>query len=468
MAITLGIAEHMNIAKTHEAICRIREINSKKAEKPKAFCVVYGCRQNEADMERISGMLQQAGYDFTDDPMEADCIAVNTCAVREGAEMRVFGNIGAFKKIKQVNPNLVICICGCMVQQEKVREKLRKSFPYVDIVFGTQNIEEFPSMLLKKLQGQKRVFGVVDNATEIPEGLPVRRRSTFSADVTIMYGCNNFCSYCIVPYTRGRERSRKMEDILAEIKELAQNGYKEVTLLGQNVNSYNGEGGNNFARLLRKVNEIEGIERIRFISSHPKDFSDETISAIAQCQHVCKHIHLAMQSGSTRLLKEMNRKYTKEQFLALVEKIRSKVPDVSLTTDIIVGFPGETEEDFEDTLDVLKKVKFDSIFSFIFSPREGTPAAKMEDTAAYEEKQAHFDRLLSVQNEITLEKSQACVGKTFDVLVEGKSKEKEDYLSGHTDGFKIVHFKGAQSLIGNIVKVKIISARTWYLVGEIV
>ncbi len=449
------------------AIDEIKKINGSASAMPLAYCVVYGCQQNEADMERIRGMLKCSGYGFTETPENASIIVVNTCAVREGAEMRVFGNVGAFKKIKEKNPNLVICICGCMMQEEKVVDKIKRSFYYVDIVFGTHNIENFPVLLLKKLRGQKRVFEVLKGSENIAEGLPVLRSSKSSAKVTIMYGCNNFCSYCIVPYTRGRERSREMSEILKEIRELGSSGCVEITLLGQNVNSYK-DGDNNFAALLREVNKIHGIERIRFISSHPKDFSDETIKAIASCEHVCKHIHLALQSGSSRILKLMNRKYTKESFLKLADKIKSEIPGVCLTTDIIVGFPGETEEDFAETLDILEKIRFDGIFSFIFSPREGTPAAKMEDLTPHEEKQARFERLLELQNKITYEKTSACVGKTYKVLVEGTSKENDGFLTGHTDGFKLVHFKGGKELIGKIVNIKIDAAKTWYMTGSLV
>ena len=468
-----GTSPELAFGEAHlAALERIKQLNigkTARGEKPLAHTVVYGCQQNEADMERIKGMLACAGYGFTDSPENADVIVVNTCAVREGAEMRVLGNVGAFKRIKEKNPDLVICICGCMMQQPLVMEKIKKSFYYVDIVFGTHNIHNFPLLLLKKLQGQKRVFEVLDGSDTIAEGVPVLRNDSGSAKVTIMYGCNNFCSYCIVPYTRGRERSREMAAVLAEIRELAKDGCKEVMLLGQNVNSYRGDNGdkNSFANLLREIDKIPGIERVRFMSSHPKDFSDETIAAIAECKSVCKHIHLALQSGSSRILEKMNRKYTKEGFLALAEKIRAAVPDVALTTDIIVGFPGETDEDFEETLDVLRKVRFDGIFSFIFSPRKGTPAAKMDDPFTHEQKQAHFEKLLEVQNEITAEKTAACVGKTYPVLVEGKSKENENLLTGHTDTFKLVHFEGGEELIGKIVNVKIKSARTWYMVGEI-
>jgi len=453
--------EHIN------ALESIKKVNNGKTAL--AHTVVYGCQQNEADMERIKGMLRAAGYGFTDDPALADVIVVNTCAVREGAEMRVLGNVGAFKKLKEKKPDLAICICGCMMQQPQVVEKIKKSFHFVDIVFGTHNIQNFPLLLLKKLKGQKRVFEVFEGSELICEGMPVERDKTHSARVTIMYGCNNFCSYCIVPYTRGRERSRDINAVLAEIRELAANGCREIMLLGQNVNSYRGDGGdkNSFANLLRKIDKIEGIERVRFMSSHPKDFSDETISAIAECKSVCKHIHLALQSGSTEILRRMNRKYTKEGFVELTRKIREKIPGVALTTDIIVGFPGETDADFEETLDVLRKVRFDGIFSFIFSPRRGTPAAEMEDPFTHEEKQAHFEKLLEVQNEITAEKTAACIGRVFPVLVEGKSKENENLLTGHTDTFKLVHFEGDEALIGKLLNVKITSAKTWYMVGEI-
>ncbi len=454
--------EHLN------ALEGIKKINSKKS--PLAYTVVYGCQQNEADMERIKGMLGAAGYGFTEDPSCADIIVVNTCAVREGAEMRVLGNVGAFKKFKEKNPELVICICGCMMQEPHVVEKIKKSFHFVDVVFGTHNLHNFPLLLLKKLKGQKRVFEVFEGSQFICEGMPVKRDKSHSARVTIMYGCNNFCSYCIVPYTRGRERSRDINAVLEEIRGLAKNGCKEIMLLGQNVNSYRGDNGdkNSFANLLRAIDKTEGIERVRFMSSHPKDFSDETISAIAECKSVCKHIHLALQSGSTEILKKMNRKYTKESFILLIEKIREKIPEVALTTDIIVGFPGETDADFEETLDVLRKVRFDGIFSFIFSPRKGTPAAEMDDPFTQEEKQRRFEKLLEVQNEITAEKTAACIGKVFPVLVEGQSKENENLLTGHTDTFKLVHFEGGQELTGKIVNVKITRAKTWYMIGEIV
>lgn len=449
------------------ALESIKQINGNK--QPLAHTVVYGCQQNEADMERIRGMLAYAGYGFTDTPENADVIVVNTCAVREGAEMRVLGNVGAFKRIKEKNPSLVICICGCMMQEPHVVDKIKKSFYYVDIVFGTHNLHDFPLLLLKKLKGQKRVFAVSDGSEVIAEGVPVLRENKFSAKVTVMYGCNNFCSYCIVPYTRGRERSRDMGAVLSEIKSLAADGCREVMLLGQNVNSYRGDAGHkdSFAHLLREIDKIDGIDRIRFMSSHPKDFSDETVAAIAECDSVCKHIHLALQSGSNEILKKMNRKYTKEGFIELIEKIRAKIPDIALTTDIIVGFPGETDADFAETLDVLEKVRFDSIFSFIFSPRAGTPAAKMDDPFTHEQKQAHFERLLEVQNQITHQKTADCIGKIHPVLVEGKSKENEKFLTGHTDTFKLVHFEGSPELIGKIVNIKITSAKTWYTVGEI-
>ncbi len=462
-------AENVSAKEVLNITEKIREFHKNWGVTPLAHCVCYGCQQNEADMERIKGLLKASGYGFTDNPENAQLIIVNTCAVREGAEMRVLGNVGAYKKLKEKNENLVLCICGCMMQEKHMAEKIKKSFHFVDVVFGTHNIQNFPFLLYKKLTGQKRIFEIFDGSDFITEGLPVCRENTFSAKVSIMYGCNNFCSYCIVPYTRGRERSRSMEKIVEEIKNLAKGGCKEVMLLGQNVNSYQNPDvlGGGFATLLREIDKIKGIERVRFMSSHPKDFSDDTIDAIANCKSVCKHIHLALQSGSSDILKKMNRKYTKESFLALIDKIKAKIPGVALTTDIIVGFPGETEDDFAETLDVLDKVRFDGIFSFIFSPRKGTPAAEMEDVATDEEKQGRFERLLALQNEITHEKTGEYVGKTCKVLVEGASKEDENMLTGHTDTFKLVHFKGDKTLVGKIIEVKIISAKTFYMLGEI-
>ncbi len=432
-----------------------------------AYTCVYGCAQNEADMEKIRGMLEEMGYGFTDTPDNADIIVVNTCAVREGAEFRIYGNVGSFKKLKKVNEDLIIVVCGCMMQQPHVVEKMKKSYPYVDIIFGTHNIHDFPRMLNKKLQTGKRVIEVTEKE-EIVEGIPVKREGDRSFSVTVMYGCNNFCSYCIVPYTRGRERSRLPEDIINEIKEMAAKGYVEVTLLGQNVNSYGKDLKDKmtFAQLLRMVNDVEGIKRIKFITSHPKDLSDELIDAMAECENVCEYLHLPFQAGSNRILKLMNRKYTREQYLELIDKIRKRIPGIALTADVIVGFPGETDEDFAETMDIIEKVRYDGIFSFIYSRRTGTPAAKMADVQTDEQKHRNFDILLERQKQIGLEVNMEYEGRIVEVLVEGKSKSNENMLSGRTRTNKIVHFEGDESLIGSFVDVRINKILTFYMSGE--
>ncbi len=448
-------------------INRVKNILS-GGSKPLAYTCVYGCAQNEADMEKIRGMLEEMGYGFTETEENADIIVVNTCAVREGAEFRIYGNVGAFKKLKKIKEELVIVVCGCMMQQPQVVEKMRKSYPYVDIIFGTHNIYDFPRMLDKKLTTGKRVIEITEKE-EIVEGIPTKREGDRSFSVTVMNGCNNFCSYCIVPYTRGRERSRQPENIINEIRGMAEKGFVEVTLLGQNVNSYGKdlENKTTFAQLLRRVNEIKGIKRIKFITSHPKDLSDELIDAMAECEKVCEYLHLPFQAGSDRILKLMNRKYTKAQYLELIDKIRKRIPDIALTADIIVGFPGETDEDFAETMDVIETVRFDGIFSFIYSRRNGTPAAKMADVQTDEEKHRNFDILLERQKQIGLEINEGYFGKTVEVLVEGKSKSNENMLSGRTRTNKIIHFEGDESLIGSFVKVKINKVLTFYMAGEI-
>ena len=433
-----------------------------------AYTHVFGCAQNTADMENIRGMLECMGYGFCDEAKFADIIVINTCAVREGAESRIYGNVGQFKKLKEQNPELIVCVCGCMMQQPQVVEKLRKSYPYVDIIFGTHNIDRFPALVLNKLSTGKRTFEILDKS-EITEGMPSRREPGGSCNVSIMYGCDNFCSYCIVPYTRGREKSRKPENVLAEIKALAAAGYTEINLLGQNVNSY-GKGLEEkitFAQLLKQVNDIPGVRRIRFMTSHPKDLSDELIETMATCDKVCKSLHLPFQAGCTRVLEKMNRRYTKEQYLELVMKIKKRIPGIALTTDVIVGFPGETTEEFEHTLDVLKKVRFDGVFSFIYSRRTGTVAAKMEDVISEEEKHANLERLLKVQQDINFEINSGYVGNEYEVLVDGTSKTKDNLLTGHTDTNKIVHFVGDESLIGTYKTVKITEAKSFYLKGEL-
>lgn len=439
--------------------------------KQKLACThVYGCQQNVADMEQLRGMLADMGYGFTEREEEADLILMNTCAVREGAEYRIYGNLGALKRYKEKNRELRLVLCGCMMQEAHVLDYIRRSFPYVDVVFGTHNLVHFPCLLLENLRRRKRVIEVWEDADKIAEGFPVKRENSYSASVTVMSGCNNFCSYCIVPYTRGREKSRAPEHILAEVRELAKNGCKEVKLIGQNVNSYGKDLDckMTFAQLLREINDIEGVERIQFITSHPKDLSDELIDAMATCKHVCRSLHLPFQSGNNRILKEMNRKYTKEQYLELVRKIKDRMPDITLTTDIIVGFPGETKEDFADTLDVMRQVEFDGVFSFIYSKRKGTPAAKMADTISKEEKQENFDALLKLQEEIGYRRNQVYVGQTCEVLAEGPSKNNPGMISGRSFHGKIVHFPGTADLTGKIVPVKIQQAKTFYLVGEII
>ncbi len=438
-------------------------------ERKLAYTKTYGCAQNEADMEILRGMLMNMGYDFTDLPEQADIIVINTCAVREGAEDRIYGNVGAFKKLKEKSPGLIIVVCGCMPQQKQVADKFKKSYPYVDIVFGTHGIDVFPEMLLKRLETGKRIFEIKEES-KIVEGLPIKRKEGKSANVSIMYGCNNFCSYCIVPYTRGRERSRASKYILEEIRGLAKNGVCEIMLLGQNVNSYGKdlEEDIDFADLLRKVNDIPGIKRIRFMTSHPKDLSDKLIDAMAECENVCRHLHLPVQAGNNRVLAAMNRKYTKEDYLKLVEKLKKAIPEIALTTDIIVGFPNETTEEFEDTLDIIKKVRYDGIYSFIYSKRSGTPAAKIADTIPKEEKSRNLTRLLELQKEIQLEKNMEYSGKVVEVLVDGESKSDEKLLSGRTSTGKIVHFEGDRNLEKKFVKVKINNVRSFYLTGEIV
>ena len=432
------------------------------------YCInTMGCKLNENDSERISGMLSKMGYIQTDKFEDANLVVFNTCCIRENAEEKVFGKLGELKKIKQTN-NMIICFAGCMSQEPHVIEKIKKSYPQVDIIFGTHNLYKFPEMLYKKLTVTKKVFDVWDIEGEIFEGLPIKREDDKSASVTIMNGCNNFCSYCIVPYTRGRERSRTPEDILNEIKELAKQGYKEVLLLGQNVNSYKGRENYNFANLLRDIDKVEGIDIVRFTSPHPKDFKDDVIEAIAECDSVCKVIHLPLQSGSTSVLKAMNRVYTKEQYLELVDKIRSRIPDAAFTTDIIVGFPGETEEDFEDTLDVVKKVGFEQIFMFIYSVRKGTRAETMPNHIPEQVKSERFTRLKQLADSLTEEENYKYVNTIQEVLVEGESKTNKEVLTARTRTNKVINFEGDKSLIGKKVKVRIVSQHAWYLKGEVI
>ena len=454
-------------------IDKVRKINEGK--NLKYYILTMGCQLNENDSEKICGMAEEMGYTKTDDIMEADLVIYNTCCVRENAEEKLFGKLGEVKKQKETK-GTIIAIGGCMMQEEHIVEKIKKSYKY-DVIFGTHTLYKFPKDLYDAIIGNKRITDILDIDGEIIEGLPIKRDDNIRASVTIMNGCNNFCTYCIVPYVRGRERSRNPEDILEEIRGLAKEGYKEITLLGQNVNSYmrvERERGENvseidsFAKLLRAVNEIDGIEKIRFISPHPKDFTDDVIEAIRDCKKVSKFIHLPLQSGSTNVLKVMNRVYTKEQYLSLVDKMKKMIPDVKFSTDIIVGFPGETEDDFEDTLDVVRKVKYEQIFMFIYSRRKGTPADKMEDQVPEEIKHKRFDRLKEAYENLVEKNNKEYIGKTFEMLVEGYSKTNSNYLTGRTDTNKVVIFKGNENIIGKVVNIKIVSEHKWYLKGEIV
>ena len=453
----------------------IEEINKINLDKnPKYIILTMGCQLNENDSEKLSGMIEKMGYTNTENIEEADLIVFNTCCVRENAEDKLFGKLGEAKKIKEKR-GTIIAIGGCMMQEKHIVDKLQKSYPFFDIVFGTHTLHKFPQDLYNVILNKKRIEDIIDIDGEIIEGLPIKRNDNIKASVTIMYGCNNFCSYCIVPYVRGRERSRKPEDIINEVRELADKGYKEITLLGQNVNSYmrnevlenENEKITSFAKLLYAVNEIKGIERIRFISPHPKDFTEDVIDAIKKCDKVCKLIHLPLQSGNSRVLKEMNRKYTKQQYLELVEKMKKEIPNLTLSTDIIVGFPGETDEEFEDTLDVVKKVNFEQVYMFIYSRRVGTPADRMQNQVPEEQKHIRFEKLKKLVEEQIEEKNKKYINTIQKVLVEGKSKNNEDTLTGRTDSNKVVIFKGNDNLIGQIINLKIVSEHMWYLKGEV-
>jgi tRNA-2-methylthio-N6-dimethylallyladenosine synthase len=432
------------------------------------YIETWGCQMNEEDSEKLSGMLKNIGYSKTTVKEEASIIIFNTCCVRENAELKVYGNLGALKRLKEKNPDLIIAVCGCMMQQKDMAENIIKKYPFVDIIFGTHNSYKFPEYLNRVKQEGKSIIEILDKEEKIVEGIPVDRESNVKAFVTIMYGCNNFCTYCIVPYVRGRERSRNPEDIISEIKALVSLGYKEVTLLGQNVNSYGRglEGDMNFAKLLRMVNEIEGLERVRFMTSHPKDLSDEVIYAIKDCEKLCDQIHLPVQSGSNAILKKMNRSYTREQYLNLVKKIKEEIPGVAITTDIIVGFPGETEEDFEDTLSLVEEVEYDSAYTFIYSRRKYTPADNMEEQIDDNVKHERFNRLVELINNISIKKNKEYKGKTVKVLVEGTSKNNENRLMGRTSSGKLVNFDGSKDNIGIVVNVKITEALSFSLNGE--
>ena len=453
------------IEEQKEYIEKVKELNQNKTLYYNILTM--GCQLNENDSEKLAGMLEEMGYIETSDVENANLYLINTCCVRENAEEKLFGKLGELKNLKKKN-NAIIAIGGCMMQEKHIQEKLRNSYPYVDIIFGTHTLHKLPEDMYKILNFPKKIEDILDIDGEIYEGIPIKRNSNKTASVTIMYGCNNFCSYCIVPYVRGRERSRTPENILKEIQELADEGYKEITLLGQNVNSYKGRENYGFAELLRDVQKIDGIEIIKFISPHPKDFTDDVIRAIKDCNKISRLIHLPLQSGSTEVLKKMNRKYSKEQFLELVGKIKKEIPNVLFSTDIIVGFPGETEEDFQDTLDVVTKVNFEQIFMFIYSRRVGTPGDKMENQIPEEIKHERFDRLKELFEKQVEENNKKYIGKTEKILIEGLSKTNEDMLTGRTNSNKVVVFEGSKDLIGKVIDVQIISEHKWYLKGKII
>ncbi len=437
---------------------------------PKACVVTYGCQQNEADSERIAGILSEMGYMKTDDVKEADIIIVNTCAVRDHAEKKALSITGGYKHLKQKKPSLIIGVCGCMVSKSDMSDKIKKSYPYIDLVFGTENLWKLPEIIHRVMKEDKRMFFPNVGEPIVAEGVPVLRESGYKAWVSIMYGCNNFCTYCIVPYVRGRERSRRPEDILAEVRGLVADGYKEITLLGQNVNSYGKEFGDecDFAALLSRICEIEGDFLVRFMTSHPKDASKKLIDVMAANDKIAKHFHLPVQSGSDRILKEMNRHYDREAYLSLIRYMREKMPELCISTDIIVGFPGETDADFEDTLSIVREVGYDMMYSFIYSKRTGTPAAEMAEQIPEDVTGERFARLIDTQNAISLTKNEPYAGKTVRVLVDGRSKNNPDKFSGRTEGNKIVLFDGDDSMTGKFVTVHISEAHTFALTGEVV
>ena len=466
----------LEVQKQKEYIEKIKKLNQGKNLKYNIFTM--GCQLNENDSEKLSGMLEEMGYNKIEDIKQADLALFNTCCVRENAEDKLFGKLGELKKVKEEKGS-IIAIGGCMMQEKHITDKIKESYPFVDVIFGTHTLYRFPEDLYKALIEKKKQEDIIDIEGKIYEDIPIKRDSKIKASVTIMNGCNNFCTYCIVPYVRGRERSRNPKDIIKEVKELAKSGYKEITLLGQNVNSYlRVEREKNiefekyneidsFAKLLEEIAKIEGIERIRFVSPHPKDFTDDVIEAISSSPKICKLIHLPLQSGSTKVLNEMNRKYTKNQYLELVEKMKKQIPNLTLSTDIIVGFPGETEEDFEDTLDVVRKVNFEQVYMFIYSRRVGTPADKMENQIPEEIKHKRFEKLKDlVESQIDLNNKEY-IGTTQKVLIEGYSKNDSSKLTGRTESNKVVILDGKNELIGKMLDVKIISEHKWYLKGSL-
>ena len=452
-------------------ICRaLSDRLTRDGSQPFAMVDTYGCQQNEADSEKLRGFLAEMGCRFTEDEFQADIIVVNTCAVREHAEMRVLGNVGALTHSKKARPGQIIAVCGCMVQQPHMAEKIRKSYPIVDLVFGPHDLWRFPELLQQVMDRHRRIFAAEESSGVVAEGIPRLRDGRVKAWLSVMYGCNNFCTYCVVPYVRGRERSRLPEEVVAEAEALVAAGYKDITLLGQNVNSYGKDLGLNvdFSDLIRRINAIPGEFLIRFMTSHPKDATEKLFRTMAECEKCAHHIHLPVQSGSSRILKAMNRNYTREKYLEEVALARRWMPDLVVTTDIIVGFPGETEEDFAETLSLCEEVRFDAMFTFIYSKRVGTPAASMPDPYTREEKQKHFDALTELSGRISAEKHAAYIGTRQRVLVDGETGREEYNLSARTNGGRLVHLKGDPSLIGQFVSVEIVSGNTWALYGEAV
>lgn len=452
---------------------KIREINrefeEKNGRKKSMYIATFGCQMNARDSEKIDGMLKDMGYVNSPEETTADFVIYNTCCVRENAENKVYGNLGYLKKAKEKNPHLKIALCGCMMQQDIVIETIKKTYRHVDIVFGTFNLYKFPELVHTNLETNGAIFDIWKEHKEIIEDLPSIRKFNFKASVNIMFGCNNFCTYCIVPYVRGRERSRKSEDIIKEIKELVADGVLEITLLGQNVNSY-GKGLEediDFAKLLRLVNEVEGLERIRFMTSHPKDISDDLIYAMRDCEKVCNHIHLPFQAGNDEIIKKMNRHYTRASYLESIKKLKQEIPDIAITTDIIVGFPGETLEQVQDTIDIIKKVRYSSAFTFIYSKRTGTPAAQMENQVPEDVIKQGFNQVVETLNPIILEINQSKIGKIFKVLGE-EYDSKTQTIKGRLEDNSLVHFKGGERLVEKICEIKIVDCKTFYLIGEVI
>ena len=470
MERTTTVISQADIDRQLELCRQTAELTAGLPTPPLAFVDTYGCQQNEADSERIRGYLAQMGFGFTSDEEQARVIVINTCAIREHAEQRVFGNLGALVHTKRRHPEQIICLCGCMAQEPHVADRIRRSYRHVDLVFGPHELWRFPEFIHTLMTQKGRIFQIADQAGSIAEGIPLVRQDKVKAWVSIMYGCNNFCTYCIVPYVRGRERSRRPEDILAEIRQLAAEGYHDITLLGQNVNSYGKdlEEPMDFADLLEQVNAVPGDFLIRFMTSHPKDATQKLFETMARCEKVAPVLHLPFQAGNDRILKAMNRRHTRAQYLEKIAALKALIPDIVLTSDIIVGFPGETTEEFEDTLKVLEQVRFDALFTFIYSPRVGTPAAKLPDPMSREEKLRNFNRLTALQDQISAEKHAAYIGRTLRCLMDGESGDGEFPIAGRTPGNRLVRAKGSADSIGQFCMVKITGANKWSLFGEII